>query len=173
MLLEQCVCRHAPVFQQLALRLGWCDRTVFLLRSAPFRSTTTARAWSKRWPALKTAPSWWTACTAWPQPRCWAWARSRRAAMPSRPSSRSPATKGKERSWGSLRWGRDSWWPPQCRHWFRLVSHSCLTYCTQGLYTQLACSKYGSRLLEAVWSSATISQRQSIAEQLGELTGNR
>lgn len=36
----------------------------------------------------------------------------------------------------------------------------------EGLYTQLACSKYGSRLLEAVWSSATISQRQSIAEQL-------
>lgn len=41
---------------------------------------------------------------------------------------------------------------------------------TQGLYAQLACSRYGSRLLEAVWSSATISQRQSIAEQLGELT---
>ncbi|MCJ8745197.1 hypothetical protein PDJAM_G00127460 [Pangasius djambal] len=36
----------------------------------------------------------------------------------------------------------------------------------EGLCTQLACSKYGSRLLEAVWSSATISQRQSIAEQL-------
>ncbi|TSP09060.1 Nucleolar protein 9 [Bagarius yarrelli] len=36
----------------------------------------------------------------------------------------------------------------------------------EGLYTQLACSKYGSRLLEAVWSSATINQRQSIAEQL-------
>ncbi|KAF5892804.1 nucleolar protein 9, partial [Clarias magur] len=36
----------------------------------------------------------------------------------------------------------------------------------EGLYTQLACSKYGSRLLEAVWSGATISQRQSIAEQL-------
>ncbi|KAK2868312.1 hypothetical protein Q7C36_000183 [Tachysurus vachellii] len=36
----------------------------------------------------------------------------------------------------------------------------------EGLYTPLACSKYGSRLLEAVWSSATISQRQSIAEQL-------
>ncbi|KAF7692421.1 nucleolar protein 9 [Silurus meridionalis] len=36
----------------------------------------------------------------------------------------------------------------------------------EGLYTQLACSRYGSRLLEAVWSSATLSQRQSIAEQL-------
>ncbi|XP_076847503.1 nucleolar protein 9 [Brachyhypopomus gauderio] len=36
----------------------------------------------------------------------------------------------------------------------------------EGIYTQLACSKYGSRLLEAVWNSATISQRQSIAEQL-------
>lgn len=104
MLLEQHVCRHAPVFQPLALRLGWCDRTVFLLRSAPFRSATTARAWSKHWRALKTAPSWWTACTAWAQPSCWAWARSRRAAMPSRPSSRSPVTKARERSWGSLRW---------------------------------------------------------------------
>ncbi|KAI4881676.1 hypothetical protein NFI96_031327 [Prochilodus magdalenae] len=36
----------------------------------------------------------------------------------------------------------------------------------EGLYTQLACSKFGSRLLEAVWNSATISQKQSIAEQL-------
>lgn len=36
----------------------------------------------------------------------------------------------------------------------------------EAIYTPLACSKYGSRLLEAVWSSATISQRQSIAEQL-------
>uniref|UniRef100_A0A4W4GWU4 PUM-HD domain-containing protein n=1 Tax=Electrophorus electricus TaxID=8005 RepID=A0A4W4GWU4_ELEEL len=36
----------------------------------------------------------------------------------------------------------------------------------EGLYTQLACSRYGSRLLEAVWSSASISQRQGIAEQL-------
>ncbi|XP_060762340.1 nucleolar protein 9 isoform X2 [Neoarius graeffei] len=36
----------------------------------------------------------------------------------------------------------------------------------EGIYTQLACNKYGSRLLEAVWGSATISQRQSIAEQL-------
>lgn len=43
----------------------------------------------------------------------------------------------------------------------------------QGLYTQLACSRYGSRLLEAVWSSATLSQKQNIAEQLGELTTSR
>ncbi|XP_051990029.1 LOW QUALITY PROTEIN: nucleolar protein 9 [Xyrauchen texanus] len=34
------------------------------------------------------------------------------------------------------------------------------------LYVQLACSRCGSRLLEAVWNSATISQRQSIAEKL-------
>ncbi|XP_051557463.1 nucleolar protein 9 [Myxocyprinus asiaticus] len=34
------------------------------------------------------------------------------------------------------------------------------------LYIQLACSRCGSRLLEAVWNSATISQRQSIAEIL-------
>lgn len=37
----------------------------------------------------------------------------------------------------------------------------------QELYVQLACSRCGSRLLEAVWNSATISQRQSIAEKLG------
>ncbi|XP_066508727.1 nucleolar protein 9-like [Hoplias malabaricus] len=36
----------------------------------------------------------------------------------------------------------------------------------EGLYTQLACSRFGSRVLEAVWNSATISQKQSIAEQL-------
>ncbi|KAG9278726.1 nucleolar protein 9 [Astyanax mexicanus] len=36
----------------------------------------------------------------------------------------------------------------------------------EGLYVQLACSPCGSRLLEAVWNSATISQKQSIAEQL-------
>ncbi|XP_072524435.1 nucleolar protein 9 [Salminus brasiliensis] len=36
----------------------------------------------------------------------------------------------------------------------------------EGLYAQLACSRYGSRLLEAVWNSSTISQKQSIAEQL-------
>ncbi|KAI7809981.1 putative nucleolar protein 9 [Triplophysa rosa] len=34
------------------------------------------------------------------------------------------------------------------------------------LYVQLACSRCGSRLLEAVWNSATVSQRQSIAEKL-------
>ncbi|KAF4117920.1 nucleolar protein 9 [Onychostoma macrolepis] len=34
------------------------------------------------------------------------------------------------------------------------------------LYVKLACSSCGSRLLEAVWNSATVSQRQSIAEKL-------
>lgn len=34
------------------------------------------------------------------------------------------------------------------------------------LYVPLACSSCGSRLLEAVWNSATVSQRQSIAEKL-------
>ncbi|XP_073704533.1 nucleolar protein 9-like [Garra rufa] len=34
------------------------------------------------------------------------------------------------------------------------------------LYVQLACSSCGSRLLEAVWNSANVSQRQSIAEKL-------
>ncbi|ROL51463.1 Nucleolar protein 9 [Anabarilius grahami] len=36
----------------------------------------------------------------------------------------------------------------------------------QDMYVDLACSACGSRLLEAVWSSATVSQRQSIAERL-------
>ncbi|XP_051719945.1 nucleolar protein 9 [Ctenopharyngodon idella] len=36
----------------------------------------------------------------------------------------------------------------------------------QDMYVELACSACGSRLLEAVWSSATVSQRQSIAERL-------
>ncbi|RXN02385.1 nucleolar 9 [Labeo rohita] len=34
------------------------------------------------------------------------------------------------------------------------------------LYVQLACSSCGSRLLEAVWNSANVNQRQSIAEKL-------
>uniref|UniRef100_A0A8C1SB94 Nucleolar protein 9 n=1 Tax=Cyprinus carpio TaxID=7962 RepID=A0A8C1SB94_CYPCA len=37
---------------------------------------------------------------------------------------------------------------------------------SQELYVPLACSSCGSRLLEAVWNSATVSQRQSIAEKL-------
>ncbi|XP_041949356.1 nucleolar protein 9 [Alosa sapidissima] len=36
----------------------------------------------------------------------------------------------------------------------------------EGTFVQLACSRYGSRLLEAVWNSATVSQRQSIAQEL-------
>ncbi|XP_002662124.1 nucleolar protein 9 isoform X1 [Danio rerio] len=36
----------------------------------------------------------------------------------------------------------------------------------QDMYVDLACSACGSRLLEAVWSSATVSQKQSIAEKL-------
>ncbi|XP_031416159.1 nucleolar protein 9 [Clupea harengus] len=36
----------------------------------------------------------------------------------------------------------------------------------EGTYVQLACSRYGSRFLEAVWNSATVSQRQSIAQEL-------
>ncbi|MEQ2177860.1 hypothetical protein GOODEAATRI_007989, partial [Goodea atripinnis] len=37
-----------------------------------------------------------------------------------------------------------------------------------GQYVQMACSKLGSRVLEAVWNSASVSQRQSIAQELGK-----
>ncbi|XP_069020749.1 nucleolar protein 9 [Embiotoca jacksoni] len=36
----------------------------------------------------------------------------------------------------------------------------------EGQYVQIACSKLGSRVLEAVWNSASVSQRQSIAQEL-------
>lgn len=36
----------------------------------------------------------------------------------------------------------------------------------EDMYVDLACSMYGSRLLEAVWNSATISQRRRIADRL-------
>ncbi|KAJ8272600.1 hypothetical protein GJAV_G00091150 [Gymnothorax javanicus] len=36
----------------------------------------------------------------------------------------------------------------------------------EGQYLQLACSRFGSRVLEAVWSSATVSQKQGIAQEL-------
>uniref|UniRef100_A0A3P9KCJ6 PUM-HD domain-containing protein n=1 Tax=Oryzias latipes TaxID=8090 RepID=A0A3P9KCJ6_ORYLA len=36
----------------------------------------------------------------------------------------------------------------------------------EGQYGQMACSRLGSRVLEAVWSSASVSQRQSIAQEL-------
>ncbi|KAJ8011751.1 hypothetical protein DPEC_G00061510 [Dallia pectoralis] len=36
----------------------------------------------------------------------------------------------------------------------------------EGQYVQMACSRYGSRVLEAIWNSATVPQRQSIAKEL-------
>ncbi|XP_041849014.1 nucleolar protein 9 [Melanotaenia boesemani] len=36
----------------------------------------------------------------------------------------------------------------------------------EGLFVQMACSRLGSRVLEAVWNSASVSQRQSIAQEL-------
>ncbi|RVE61649.1 hypothetical protein OJAV_G00172700 [Oryzias javanicus] len=36
----------------------------------------------------------------------------------------------------------------------------------EGQYSPMACSRLGSRVLEAVWSSASVSQRQSIAQEL-------
>ncbi|KAG7227397.1 hypothetical protein INR49_000402 [Caranx melampygus] len=35
-----------------------------------------------------------------------------------------------------------------------------------GLHIQMACSRLGSRVLEAIWNSASVSQRQSIAQEL-------
>ncbi|XP_039517098.1 nucleolar protein 9 isoform X2 [Pimephales promelas] len=47
----------------------------------------------------------------------------------------------------------------------------------EDMYVDLACSMYGSRFLEAVWNSATISQRRRIAERLvpseSQLRGDR
>nr|XP_019968834.1 PREDICTED: nucleolar protein 9 [Paralichthys olivaceus]XP_019968840.1 PREDICTED: nucleolar protein 9 [Paralichthys olivaceus]XP_019968848.1 PREDICTED: nucleolar protein 9 [Paralichthys olivaceus] len=36
----------------------------------------------------------------------------------------------------------------------------------EGLHVQMACSRLGSRVLEAIWNSASVSQRQSIAQEL-------
>ncbi|XP_008332431.1 nucleolar protein 9 [Cynoglossus semilaevis] len=36
----------------------------------------------------------------------------------------------------------------------------------EGLYIQMSCSKLGSRVVEAIWNSASVSQRQSIAQEL-------
>uniref|UniRef100_A0A3B3VEL2 NOP9 nucleolar protein n=1 Tax=Poecilia latipinna TaxID=48699 RepID=A0A3B3VEL2_9TELE len=36
----------------------------------------------------------------------------------------------------------------------------------EGQYVQMACSRLGSRVLEAAWNSASVSQRQSIAQEL-------
>ncbi|KAM9322424.1 nucleolar protein 9 [Pholidichthys leucotaenia] len=36
----------------------------------------------------------------------------------------------------------------------------------EGQYVRIACSRLGSRVLEAAWSSASVSQRQSIAQEL-------
>ncbi|KAM7401276.1 hypothetical protein PAMA_005456 [Pampus argenteus] len=36
----------------------------------------------------------------------------------------------------------------------------------EGQYVQMACSRLGSRVLEAIWNSASVNQRQSIAQEL-------
>ncbi|XP_029381232.1 nucleolar protein 9 isoform X2 [Echeneis naucrates] len=36
----------------------------------------------------------------------------------------------------------------------------------EGLFVQMACSRLGSRVLEAIWYSASVSQKQSIAQEL-------
>lgn len=37
----------------------------------------------------------------------------------------------------------------------------------QGQYVKMACSRLGSRVLEAVWNSSSVSHRQNIAQELG------
>lgn len=47
----------------------------------------------------------------------------------------------------------------------------CFKYCfllfSQGQYVKMACSRLGSRVLEAIWNSASVNHRQSIAQELG------
>lgn len=38
---------------------------------------------------------------------------------------------------------------------------------SQGQYVKMACSRLGSRVLEAVWNSSSVSHRQNIAQELG------
>lgn len=38
---------------------------------------------------------------------------------------------------------------------------------SQGQYVKMACSRLGSRVLEAVWKSSSVSHRQNIAQELG------
>lgn len=38
----------------------------------------------------------------------------------------------------------------------------------QGQYVALACSRHGSRVLDAIWSGAALGARKEIAAELGE-----
>lgn len=38
---------------------------------------------------------------------------------------------------------------------------------SQGQYVKMACSRLGSRVLEAVWNSSSVNHRQNIAQELG------
>lgn len=44
------------------------------------------------------------------------------------------------------------------------------SFFSQGQYVKMACSRLGSRVLEAIWNSASISHRQNIAQELGNVT---
>lgn len=44
------------------------------------------------------------------------------------------------------------------------------SFFSQGQYVKMACSRLGSRVLEAIWNSASVSHRQSIAQELGNVT---
>lgn len=39
----------------------------------------------------------------------------------------------------------------------------------QGQYVALACSRHGSRVLDAIWNGAALGARKEIAAELGEL----
>lgn len=39
---------------------------------------------------------------------------------------------------------------------------------SQGQYVKMACSRLGSRVLEAIWKSSSVSHRQNIAQELGK-----
>lgn len=39
---------------------------------------------------------------------------------------------------------------------------------SQGQYVKMACSRLGSRVLEAIWNSSSVSHRQNIAQELGK-----
>uniref|UniRef100_A0AAQ4QEM3 PUM-HD domain-containing protein n=1 Tax=Gasterosteus aculeatus aculeatus TaxID=481459 RepID=A0AAQ4QEM3_GASAC len=42
----------------------------------------------------------------------------------------------------------------------------------EGQYAAMACSRLGSRVLEAIWNSASVSHRQGIAQELGRTKGS-
>lgn len=48
-------------------------------------------------------------------------------------------------------------------------TRNLVPFLSQGQYVNMASSRLGSRVLEAIWNSASISHRQSIAQELGNV----